>query len=77
MESIVSCVGLSKVYPGGVTALVDITVDIWSGTSVGLLGENGAGKSTLLRLIMGFQFPSSGELRVFGERDVNLAHPKQ
>jgi ABC-2 type transport system ATP-binding protein len=44
--------------------------------SFGLLGENGAGKSTLVRLIMGFILPTRGELRVLGERKVNLAHPR-
>ena len=44
--------GLTLRYPGGVTALDQLTVEIPRG-SVGLVGANGAGKTTLLRLALG------------------------
>ena len=75
-DALISCAGLSKIYEGGVAALTGLTLDIRPGQTAGLLGENGAGKSTLLRLIMGFQFPTDGEIRVFGEREVRRAHPR-
>ncbi len=73
---VVACASLSKVYESGTAALKDLTLNIEQNMSFGLLGENGAGKSTLVRLIMGFILPTRGELRVLGERKVNLAHPR-
>lgn len=73
---VVACMHLTKTYEGGTTALNDLTLNIEPGMSFGLLGENGAGKSTLVRLIMGFILPTSGEMRVLGERKVNRAHPR-
>jgi ABC-2 type transport system ATP-binding protein len=72
----IACTHLTKTYESGVTALKDLTLEIEHGMSFGLLGENGAGKSTLVRLIMGFIFPTLGELRVLGERKISRAHPR-
>ena len=70
----IECQELTKSYNARVTALNNLTLTIPQGSSFGLLGENGAGKSTLVRLIMGFIFPTSGRIRVFGEERVTLAH---
>src|SRR5690606_28659943 len=48
--------GLSKTYPNGVRALVDVDLHIGRGM-FGLLGPNGAGKSTLMRTIATLQEP--------------------
>ena len=50
---------LSKTYPNGVKALVDISLSISQGM-FGLLGPNGAGKSTLMRILAALQEPDSG-----------------
>lgn len=76
MPPIIECIDLTKSYGSRVTALSNLTLTINQGTSFGLLGENGAGKSTLVRMIMGFIFPTSGHIRVFGEENVSLVHPK-
>jgi ABC-2 type transport system ATP-binding protein len=47
-------------------ALDDVTLDIYAGETVGLVGRNGSGKSTILKLIAGITTPSSGEIRVSG-----------
>lgn len=47
-------------------ALRDVSFNITSGESVGLIGGNGAGKSTLLRLICGLGRPTSGQIDVRG-----------
>ena len=73
---VVTCVGLTKVYQTGVVALNDLTLTIEPGMSFGLMGENGAGKSTLVRLLMGFIFPTRGQLSVLGESEVRRAHAR-
>ena len=70
---VIECKELTKAY-GKHIALNNLTLTIDAGTSFGLLGENGAGKSTLVRLLMGFIFPTSGQVRVLGEERVSRAH---
>lgn len=47
-------------------ALKDVTLDIPSGTTFGLIGANGSGKTTLLRLMAGILKPTKGEIKVKG-----------
>ena len=75
-SAVVSCKGLTKIYQTGVLALNDLTLTIESGMSFGLMGENGAGKSTLVKLLMGFIFPTKGQLSVLGETVVRRAHSR-
>jgi ABC-2 type transport system ATP-binding protein len=56
---------LTKRYPGGVTALDDLTVELEPGI-IGLVGANGAGKSTLLRILLGLLEPTAGSASVLG-----------
>ena len=57
--------GVTKRY-GRATALDDITFTLREHTIYGLLGRNGAGKTTLMQLLTGQNFPTSGEVTVFG-----------
>lgn len=45
---------------------IDLSFD--AGSAVALLGANGAGKSTLLRILCGLLPPTSGEVKLFGQR---------
>lgn len=47
--------------------LVDIDLEIRSGTLVAIVGENGAGKTTLLKTISGLYLPTSGTVSVSAE----------
>lgn len=52
---------------GGVKAVDHVTVDLYPGEVVGLLGHNGAGKSTLIKCLSGAYKMDSGEIFVNGE----------
>jgi ABC-2 type transport system ATP-binding protein len=60
--------GLTKSYPGRLTAVKDLSFRVEQGQVLGLLGPNGAGKTTTLRMLMGLVRPTAGEIRVFGHR---------
>lgn len=66
--------GLTKVYPGGVTALRGVSFEI-AGGMFGLLGPNGSGKTTLMRILAGLLEPTAGRIILAGE-DVT-AHPER
>ncbi|RJG12527.1 ABC transporter ATP-binding protein [Pseudomonas cavernicola] len=54
--------------PGqGVKALDNVSLEIHANEFFTLLGPSGCGKTTLLRLIAGFEQPSSGTIRLYGE----------
>ncbi|MDQ7069759.1 MAG: ATP-binding cassette domain-containing protein [Rhodobacterales bacterium] len=52
---------------GGIKAVDDVTVDLFAGEVVGLLGHNGAGKSTLIKILSGAYQADAGEIYVNGE----------
>ena len=52
-------------YPGGVTALSDLTVQVEPGI-IGLVGANGAGKSTMIKILLGLLRPTGGRVSVLG-----------
>lgn len=59
---------LTKRYPGGITALDSISLEMSAGM-YGLLGPNGAGKSTLMRILSTLLHPDSGII-TFNEIDL-------
>jgi ABC-type uncharacterized transport system ATPase subunit len=65
---------ISKTFPGDVQANKDITLRVKEGEVHGLLGENGAGKSTLMNILYGLLDPTSGTIKIRGEK-VTLKSP--
>jgi cell division transport system ATP-binding protein len=57
---------VSKIYPGSITAIQNITFNIDRGELVFLAGHSGAGKSTILKLIAGIETASTGNVIVNG-----------
>jgi len=57
---------VTKIYPGGVEALNDMTLAFPKGELTSLLGPSGCGKTTLLKIIAGLLPPTSGKVSVNG-----------
>ncbi|MBI1779180.1 MAG: ABC transporter ATP-binding protein [Proteobacteria bacterium] len=71
VEDAVRCEGVGVRFVterGSVTALSDVSLTVKRGSFLTLLGPSGCGKSTLLRVIADLVQPSSGSLRVLGDR---------
>ncbi|MCI8423872.1 MAG: sn-glycerol-3-phosphate ABC transporter ATP-binding protein UgpC [Lawsonibacter sp.] len=64
-----------KTYPGNVTVVPDLNLEIQDKEFVILVGPSGCGKSTTLRMIAGLEDVSDGEL-IIGDRVVNDVAPK-
>jgi spermidine/putrescine ABC transporter ATP-binding subunit len=64
---IVSIRNVSRRYPGGVTAVDNVSLDIAQNEFFALLGPSGCGKTTLLRMISGLDTPSEGQIFIGGE----------
>jgi ABC-2 type transport system ATP-binding protein len=66
VNAVIEVKRLTKKY-GNITAVDDVSFTVEEGKIYGLLGRNGAGKTTLMHMITAQLFPTSGELKVFGE----------
>jgi ABC-2 type transport system ATP-binding protein len=62
---VIETAALTKVYPGDITALAGLTVQVAPGVT-GLIGANGAGKSTLIKVLLGLLSPTQGMAKVLG-----------
>jgi NitT/TauT family transport system ATP-binding protein len=60
--------GVSKIYPNGVEALSNISLDFPKGQLTTILGPSGCGKTTLLKIIAGLLDPTNGEVLIAGRR---------
>lgn len=60
---------------GGVKAVDRVTVDLFAGEVVGLLGHNGAGKSTLIKCLSGAYRADSGTILIDG-KEVRIENPR-
>ncbi|MCX6381508.1 MAG: ABC transporter ATP-binding protein [Armatimonadetes bacterium] len=58
---------VSYQYGAGLEAVRNLSLSVYSGESVALLGANGCGKSTLIKLMNGLLVPTEGVIKAFGE----------
>ncbi len=65
--------GLGMVYPGGVRALEDVSLEVGEGEFLAVLGLSGSGKSTLLRCINRLIDPTEGKVWIFGREITALS----
>jgi ABC-2 type transport system ATP-binding protein len=72
-EEVIHTEGLTKVFPGGLTAVDHLDLSVYRGEIYGLLGPNGAGKTTTAGMLTTMVLPTSGSVMVGGV-DV-IAHP--
>ena len=72
----VELVGITKSFGDDVTAVdgLDLTID--DGEFFSLLGPSGCGKTTTLRMIAGFEYPTSGTLKIHGQ-EMGLRPPNE
>lgn len=78
-EKLITLDNVSKhFYIGNKQTLVavnKVSLDIYKGETLGVVGESGCGKSTLGRVVMGIYHPTKGKLSYRG-KEVNLKHTK-
>jgi D-xylose transport system ATP-binding protein len=60
---------------GGVRAVAGVTMDLYQGEVVGVVGGNGAGKTTLMRTLSGARPPDAGQIFVNGQ-PVTIGNPR-
>jgi len=63
---LISLLGVTKVYPGGTTAVGDLSLTMPTGRITVLVGPSGCGKTTTLRMINRMIEPTSGRIEIDG-----------
>src|SRR5438876_1884315 len=62
-------------YFGSIIALKDISMKVYAGEVMCLLGDNGAGKSTLIKILSGVHRPSEGQY-LFEGKEIHFTSPR-
>jgi simple sugar transport system ATP-binding protein len=73
MEPVLEVRNLTKRF-GGLTAVDNVSMQVYPGEVVGLLGDNGAGKSTLIKMVSGVYSPTDGQILYQGQ-EVAIHNP--
>ena len=65
-QSSITMSGIKKQF-AGVQALKGVSLELFPGEILALIGENGAGKSTMMRVLMGIEKKDAGTIHLNGE----------
>jgi putative ABC transport system ATP-binding protein len=76
MSAVIELTGVTRSYPGGVTAVRSVDLTVEYGELVAIVGPSGSGKSTMLHLIGTLDRPSAGTVRIDGH-DVAMLSDRQ
>ena len=60
---------------GSVVANDSVSMEIFNGEILAILGENGSGKTTLMNMLSGIYYPDSGSIYINGKEEI-IASPK-
>ncbi|MFN8453665.1 MAG: ATP-binding cassette domain-containing protein [Anaerolineae bacterium] len=74
-QPLLKTVDLSKHF-GGLVAVDKVSLEVYPGEVIGLVGDNGAGKSTLIKMISGVYHPDGGKM-FLGDQEVNFGTPME
>ncbi|MER8073201.1 ABC transporter ATP-binding protein [Streptomyces sp. NPDC094034] len=75
-ETVAELCGVTKEYPGGVTALAGVDLRVRAGELLAIVGPSGSGKSTLLHILGTLDRPTAGTVGIAGH-DVGLLRDRQ
>ena len=79
MDKLITLDHVSKHFHVGkgrtLVAVNDISLDIYKGETLGVVGESGCGKSTLGRVVMGIYPATKGKI-LYNGKEVNMKHTK-
>ncbi len=79
MHKVQPLVKLSHVYVyyQNVLAVEDVSLAVWPGQFLSIIGPNGSGKTTLLKVMLGLMPIDSGEIRLFGRNPQSMGKMRQ
>lgn len=66
MSNAIIAKNLTKIYPGGLKAVDNVSFDVESGEMFGFLGPNGAGKTTTITMLITLTSPTEGTATICG-----------
>ena len=73
MNTVIELSGVTKAYPGGVTAVRSVDLAVEYGELVAIVGPSGSGKTTMLHLIGTLDRPTRGTVRIDGHEVATLS----
>lgn len=79
MDKKLSIKNINKIYKtktGNITAIEDISLDIYEGEIIGIVGTSGCGKSTLLNIIAGLDRETKGKI-IWNKKNPRISYMLQ